>query len=136
MAGSIRTLAAALATALAAAGTAATAAEPGAKLFGDTAVTHADYFIGTWGMGSAEECYDSDTIAFYANGAWAVTNGGGNPVEAIGTWSFADGKLTVHFTDLEEPEGSETVTAAVEEAGPDRFTVSLEGSPETLYRCT
>ena len=123
--------------ALAAAGFGATAAAaPTAKLFGSgDVVPDAAYLIGTWGMGAADECVDSDTMAFYASGAWAVTNGGGNPVEAIGVWSFADGTISVISGDLKDPLGSESIVATITEASQDKFTLTFDGRAETLYRC-
>jgi hypothetical protein len=113
------------------------AAAPTAKLFGSGDVVPDEaYLIGYWGIGSAEECADSDTMSFYTSGAWAVTNGGGNPVEAIGVWSLADGAISVVSHDLKSPSGTEAITAVITEASQDKFTLTLdsEGS-ETLFRC-
>ncbi|MGF1625825.1 MAG: hypothetical protein ACFCVH_13160 [Alphaproteobacteria bacterium] len=129
----------AVATALAAGLAAApVSAEPKGKLFGDVTGESA-YFIGYWGMGAPEECIDSDTLAFYSSGAWAVTNGGGNPVEAIGTWSYDEGVLTVRFSDLTDPANDEQATGTVTAADEAKFTLSsdmLRGGSETLYRCS
>lgn len=115
---------------------AAVAAVPGTKLFGGEGLSpEAAYFVGHWGMGSADECADSDTMSFYASGAWAVTNGGGNPVEAIGAWSFADGTMTIVYSELGEPDAAESVSGPVQQDGDDVFSLAVEGSPEPLYRC-
>jgi hypothetical protein len=111
-------------------------AAPTAKLFGSGDVVPDEaYLVGYWGVGSVDECVDSDTMAFYASGAWAVTNGGGNPVEAIGVWSLADGAITVVSADLKSWAGAETITAPITEASQDKFTLSMDERSETFFRC-
>ncbi|MEZ5670494.1 MAG: hypothetical protein R3F55_24285 [Alphaproteobacteria bacterium] len=90
-------------------------------------------------MGAAEECLDGDTMAFYASGAWAVTNAGGNPVEAIGVWSLAQGSLVVDFSDLDMPDQVETATGLVGADGETQFRLTSDmvaGGEQTLYRCS
>ncbi len=97
-----------------------------------------DYLIGYWGIGSPDECVDSDTLAFYVTGMFAVTNGGGNPVEALGVWKVRGETLTVTFTELDDPRNSETFDATLSNVQPDQFTMTAPAMPdgsEILYRC-
>lgn len=114
------------------------AANSNEKLFGGALVIDRDYFIGTWGMGSAEECVDRDTMSFYSSGAWAVTNGGGNPVEVIGTWSLADVTLTVLWSELREPAQREVMAGTLSDVTENSFILTadiLRGGDETMHRC-
>lgn len=96
------------------------------------------YFIGYWGLGTPDECASRDTMSFYASGAWAVTNGGGNPVEAIGVWALEGDRMLLDFAELDDPSDLVSVEAAISNAGKDDFTLTaadLPGGRETLYRC-
>ncbi len=97
-----------------------------------------DYLIGHWGIGEPEECNGRDTMSFYDSGAWAVTNGGGNPVEAIGLWRLEDGKVLILASDLRSTGGARELGAEISEVGADSFTMTakpLQNSQATLYRC-
>lgn len=97
-----------------------------------------DYFIGYWGVGSPDECQDRDTMSFYSTGAWAITNGGGNPVEAIGVWALEAGRMVLGFSELDMIDHVETVEAVVSDADEGRFTMvspALPGGELTVFRC-
>ncbi len=102
----------------------------------DTALTH-DYFIGHWGIGGADECNGRDTMSFYDSGAWAVTNGGGNPVEAIGLWQLNGNIVQVAVSDLKNPAKFETLDTGISDIKPDSFVMDAEplGGKAPLYRC-
>lgn len=97
-----------------------------------------DYLIGYWGFGSPEECIDSDTLGFYVTGVFAVTNGGGNPVEALGLWKLEGDTMSLAFAELDDPHNMETIEAAISGRQSNQFTLThptLPDGVETLYRC-
>ncbi len=97
-----------------------------------------DYFIGYWGIGGANECASRDTMSFYASGAWAVTNGGENPVEAIGLWELKGKGVTVTFSDLRDTANVNTLDAGISDVTPNSFTMvaePLQGGQAPLHRC-
>ncbi len=110
----------------------------GSGALAETSLTP-DYFIGHWGIGAPEECEASDTMSFYDSGAWAVTNGAGNPVEAIGRWEFKDGTLLVIFSDLKDTGRHNSLDAQISEVTADSFTMvakPLQGGQAPLHRCS
>jgi len=97
-----------------------------------------DYFIGHWAIGDPEECNGRDTMSFYESGAWAVTNGGGNPVEAIGLWQLDDGKIRILTSDLRSTRGARELDAEISDVEADSFTMiakPLRNGQAPLYRC-
>jgi len=105
---------------------------------GSTDPTTSDYFIGYWGLGTPEECVSRDTMSFYASGAWAMTNGGGNPVEVIGVWALEGDRILLDFAELDDISDLISVEATISNAGKDAFTLTAPELPDgqaTLYRC-
>ncbi len=109
----------------------------GPSALADSAPTR-DYFIGHWGIGEPEECNDRDTMSFYESGAWAVTNGGSNPVEAIGLWELKGDVVTIIASDLRNPAEHETIDAGISEVKADMFIMEAPplGGKAPLYRCS
>ncbi|MEQ8652537.1 MAG: hypothetical protein RIC87_08755 [Kiloniellales bacterium] len=97
------------------------------------------YFIGHWGIGDPQECQSRDTLSFYESGAWAVTNGGENPVEAIGLWQLEGSTVTIQASDLRSPQHYDVLEAPITEVTADSFVMTaepLQDGKATLYRCT
>ena len=100
--------------------------------------TSPDYFIGYWGVGAADECESRDTMSFYTTGAWAITNGGGNPVEALGVWALEADRVVLGFSELGMTSDVDAVEAVISDAEENRFTMVSPALPDgelTLYRC-
>ncbi|MEM7442656.1 MAG: hypothetical protein AAF414_04910 [Pseudomonadota bacterium] len=98
-----------------------------------------DYLIGYWGIGSPDECETRDTMTFFASGAWAVTNGGGNPVEVIGVWWVEGDQLFVDFAELDDPNDMNAVEATLSNVSENQFTATspiLPDGSEIMYRCS
>jgi len=105
---------------------------------GSSAEISEDNFIGYWWLGSPDECIDRDTLAFYVTGVFAVTNGGGNPVEALGIWKLEGDTMSLNFTELDDPRQEETIEAAISGNQANEFTLTAPDLPDgevTLYRC-
>jgi len=101
----------------------------------------AAHFVGHWSMDGQEGCAGGDTLSFYESGAWAVTNGGGNPVEVLGTWSLGEGDLLLTMSELDSPAVAVAGRATVDGMEGDRMTMTIafgdEGSESfTLDRCS
>ncbi len=110
----------------------------GSNTWAETPLERA-YFIGYWGIGDPQECLQRDTLSFYESGAWAVTNGGENPVEAIGLWQLEGSTITIRASDLRSLAQYDVLEAPITEVTADSFTMTakpLEGGQATLYRCT
>lgn len=110
----------------------------GSSAWAETSLERA-YFIGHWGIGDPQECLDRDTLSFYESGAWAVTNGGENPVEAIGLWQLDGSTITIQASDLRSPAQYDVLEAPITEVTADSFTMTaepLQDGQATLYRCT
>ena len=105
------------------------------KLFG-SAVLSTNYLIGHWAMDEAEACGGGDTLSMLASGAWAATNGTGNPVEGLGMWWVDGDKLMLTYSEFRDPATSITYTIVVSSAEQDKFSGTLDGEPVTVLRCT
>ncbi len=104
----------------------------------DTTLTR-EYFIGFWGIGGSDECLTRDTMSFYDSGAWAVTNGGGNPVEAIGLWQLDGTTVKIIASDIESTAQFDILEAQISDVTVDSFTMvaePLQGGKAPLYRCS
>ncbi len=131
----LRLLAAALPLALAA----GLAASP-ASAEVDPQSLGAAHFVGHWSLDGPEGCESRDTLSFFASGAWAVTNGGDNPVESIGTWELGPGAITVQESSLRRPDAFDLATVTILAASADRMEISVDhaegkGRSFTLDRC-
>lgn len=74
----------------------------------------AAHFAGLWSMDGPQGCTGGDTLTFYATGIWAVTQGGGNPVEMLGTWAIGDGVLNLTESKLDDPLTYEEMQATID----------------------
>jgi len=63
------------------------------------------HFVGLWSLDGPAGCAGGDTLSIYASGAWALTSGGGNPVEALGTWALGPEGLTLRESGLQDRLG-------------------------------
>lgn len=98
------------------------------------------HFAGLWSMDGPAGCIEGDTLSFYATGLFAVTNGGRNPVEALGTWEIADGVLRLKESKVEAPlafEEAEATVDALQEGRMDLTITYADGRSQsyTLDRC-
>jgi hypothetical protein len=84
-----------------------------------------DHFIGHWAFDGLENCGDGDTLSIYASGAWAVTNGGDNPVEALGSWSMTDAGIEVRESELDDPASARAANLVVDAAAAERMEITL-----------
>ncbi|HKY95606.1 MAG TPA: hypothetical protein VJL84_09880 [Kiloniellales bacterium] len=91
----------------------------------DPARLGAAHFVGLWSMDGPEGCGDGDTLSFYATGIWAVTNGGGNPVEALGTWTIGEGVLVLTETSVDTPLAFEETQATVDTIQDGRMAITV-----------
>lgn len=99
-----------------------------------------DHFIGHWAFDGLDNCGDGDTLSIYASGAWAVTNGGGNPVEALGSWSMNDAGIEVRQSALGDPESTRAAKLVIDAAAGDRMDITLayadgRSLSHTVERC-
>lgn len=105
----------------------------------DPASLGEEHFIGHWSLDGPEGCESRDTMSFYASGAWAVTNGGGNPVEAIGVWSLVEGGIALSHGGLSRTGDFEsgTIVVVTAEAGRMEIAFEVDGGSQgfTLDRC-
>ena len=74
----------------------------------------AAHFVGLWSMDGPTGCGGGDTLTFFATGIWAVTQGGGNPVEMLGTWAIGDGVLNLTESKLDDPLTYEEMQATID----------------------
>lgn len=84
-----------------------------------------EHFIGHWAIDGADNCADGDTLSIYASGVWAVTNGGDNPVEALGSWEMSDVGITVRESSLRSPDSSRAADLIVNSADAVRMEITL-----------
>lgn len=101
----------------------------------------AEHFFGHWSLDGPEGCEGRDTLSFFSSGAWAVTNGGDNPVEVIGTWRIEGGKIAIAEQSLRDPAESEPGTITILSAEGDSMEISVDyaegkGRKFTLDRCS
>ena len=107
----------------------------------DPATLGAEHFVGHWSLDGPEGGADRDTLSFFPSGAWAVTNGGDNPVEVIGTWRIEGGKIAIAQHSLRRPAETEPGAITVLSAEGDRMEISVDydegkGRQFTLDRCS
>jgi hypothetical protein len=100
----------------------------------------AAHFVGLWSMDGAEGCAGGDTLTFFATGIWAVTQGGGNPVEALGTWTIGDNVLELTESKIGDPLTFEEMQASIDgvlESSMEITVVYKDGRKlsYTLDRC-
>jgi hypothetical protein len=91
----------------------------------DPARLGAAHFVGLWSMDGPAGCTAGDTLSFYATGIFAVTNGGSNPVEALGTWSIGDGVLLLRESKVEATFAFEEAEATIDTLQEDRMGVTV-----------
>jgi hypothetical protein len=110
----------------------------GAKV--DPARLGAAHFAGLWSMDGPQGCAGGDTLSFYATGIFAVTSGGGNPVEALGTWEIGEGVLLLKESKLAAPlvfEEAQATIDALQDGRMDLTVTYADGRRHsyTLDRC-
>lgn len=91
----------------------------------DPARLGAAHFVGLWSMDGLQGCSGGDTLSFYATGIWAVTNGGGNPVEALGTWRIGEGVLLLTESAVENPLAFEETEATIDSLQEGRMAITV-----------
>lgn len=99
----------------------------------------AQALIGMWSLDGADGCVDGDVLNLYPTGAFAATNGGSNPIEAVGTWQLSGDVITLTFNDLdhfEEPAGM-IITVTANESNHIAGSAEIFGERNeiTLDRC-
>ena len=85
----------------------------------------AAHFVGLWSMDGPAGCTGGDTLSFYATGIFAVTNGGTNPVEALGTWTIGDGVLLLKESRVETPYAFDEAEATIDTLQEGRMGVTI-----------
>jgi hypothetical protein len=85
----------------------------------------AAHFVGLWSMDGPAGCTGGDTLSFYATGIFAVTNGGTNPVEALGTWTIGEGVLLLKESKVETPYGFDEAEATIDTLQEGRMGVTV-----------
>ena len=85
----------------------------------------AAHFVGLWSMDGPAGCTVGDTLSFFATGIFAVTNGGTNPVEALGTWTIGDGVLLLKESRLETPFAYDDAEATIDTLQEGRMGVTV-----------
>jgi hypothetical protein len=102
----------------------------------DPARLGAAHFAGLWSMDGPEGCAGGDTLSFYATGIFAVTSGGGNPVEALGTWSIGDGVLLLKESKLEAPLAFDEAEATIDALQDGRMDLTVTYADGRRHRYT
>jgi len=85
----------------------------------------AAHFVGLWSMDGPAGCTGGDTLGFYATGIFAVTNGGTNPVEALGTWTIGEGVLLLKESRVETPYAFDEAEATIDTLQEGRMGVTI-----------
>jgi hypothetical protein len=91
----------------------------------DTSHLGAAHFVGLWSLDGPAGCSGGDTLSIYASGAWAVTNGGDNPVEAIGTWEISEGVLRLRESPLGDRLGFAEAEVEVDSLQEGRMGITV-----------
>ncbi len=97
----------------------------GTTAWADTTLDR-DYLIDHWRIGDLQECDSSDTLTFYERGAWAVTNGGSNPVEAISLWQPEGTTVKIFASDLKDAKTYDALDAEISEVTADSFFMTAK----------
>jgi hypothetical protein len=85
----------------------------------------AAHFVGLWSLDGPAGCSGGDTLSIYASGAWALTNGGDNPVEAIGTWAIGEGVLKLRESPLGDRLGFAEAEVEVDSLQDGRMGITV-----------
>jgi len=85
----------------------------------------AAHFVGLWSLDGPAGCTSGDTLSFYTTGVWAVTQGGGNPVEVLGTWSIGDGFLVLTESQVDAPLAFEEMQASIDAVLDGRMEITV-----------
>jgi hypothetical protein len=85
----------------------------------------AAHFVGLWSFDGPAGCSGGDTLSLYATGVFAVTNGGGNPVEALGTWRIGEGVLLLQESQVEAPYAFDEARATIDTLQDGRMGMTV-----------